>query len=65
VRFTWLRAVAFDQRFERKDARDLIYCVEHAPNGLDSAAAVFRKAAAGKHATVIRQSLSILRRRVA
>ena len=58
-----LKAFAFDQRFERKDAHDLIYCIEHAPDGLDSAAAAFREAAAGKHGAVIRESLLILRRR--
>ncbi|MEJ0094144.1 MAG: antitoxin [Methylocella sp.] len=34
VSFTCLKAFAFDQRFERKDAHDLIYCIEHAPRGL-------------------------------
>jgi len=63
VSFTCLKAFAFDQRFERKDAHDLIYCIEHAPDGLDSAAAAFREAAAGKHGAVIQESLSILRRR--
>ncbi len=33
VSFTCLKAFAFDQRFERKDAHDLIYCIEHAPDG--------------------------------
>lgn len=63
VSFACLKAFAFDQRFERKDAHDLIYCIEHAPDGLDSAAAAFREAAAGKHGAVIRESLLILRRR--
>lgn len=61
--FTCLKAFAFDQRFERKDAHDLVYCIEHAPDGLESAAAAFREAVAGKHGAVIRESLSILRRR--
>jgi len=63
VSFTCLKAFAFDQRFERKDAHDLIYCIEHAPGGLESAAAAFREATAGKHGEVIHESLSILRRR--
>jgi hypothetical protein len=63
VSFTCLKAFAFDQRFERKDAHDLLYCIEHAPDGLEGAAAAFRQAAAGKHGEVIRESLSILRRR--
>lgn len=63
VSFTCLKAFAFDQRFERKDAHDLAYCVEHAPEGLDSVAAMFREALAGKHGPVVREALSILRRR--
>jgi hypothetical protein len=39
VSFTCLKAFAFDQRFERKDAHDLTYCIEHAPEGLNSVAA--------------------------
>src|SRR5690606_4629555 len=31
ISFTCLKSFAFDQRFERKDAHDLIYCIEHAP----------------------------------
>lgn len=65
VSFTCLKAFAFDQRFERKDAHDLIYCIEHAPEGLEGAAAAFREAVAGKHGAVIRESLTILRRRFA
>lgn len=38
VSFTCLKAFAFDQRFERKDAHDLIYCLEHAPEGADTIA---------------------------
>lgn len=33
VSFTCLKSFAFDQRFERKDAHDLIYCIEHATEG--------------------------------
>lgn len=65
VSFTCLKAFAFDQRFERKDAHDLTYCIEHAPEGLEAVAAVFREALAGKHGPVVRESLSILRRRFA
>lgn len=65
VSFTCLKAFAFDQRFERKDAHDLTYCIEHAPDGLDSVVAGFREALAGKHGAVVRESLSILRRRFA
>jgi hypothetical protein len=63
VSFTCLKAFAFDQRFERKDAHDLVYCIEHAPAGLDAVVAAFGKALAGKHAAVTREALDILRRR--
>lgn len=63
VSFTCLKSFAFDQRFERKDAHDLIYCIEHAPEGIDEVAEVFRKERDGKHATVIQASLAILRNR--
>jgi hypothetical protein len=41
--FTCLKAFAFDQRNERKDAHDLVYCIEHSPEGPDAAAEAFRK----------------------
>ena len=63
VSFTCLKAFAFDQRFERKDAHDLIYCIEHAPDGLDAAAAAFRGAVAGRHSDVVKGCLGILARR--
>jgi hypothetical protein len=63
--FTCLKAFAFDQRNERKDAHDLVYCIEHAPEGLDVAAAGFRKAFETKHGDVVRAALAILRNRFA
>ncbi len=65
VSFTCLKAFAFDQRFERKDAHDLMYCIEHAERGLDGAAYMFREALGGKHGAVIWDCLSILRNRFA
>ena len=65
VSFTCLKAFAFDQRFERKDAHDLIYCIEHAEEGPDGAAQMFREALEGGHGAVIRDCLSILRNRFA
>lgn len=53
----------FDQRFERKDAHDLIYCIEHAPDGMDAVADAYRKERDGKHGAVIQASLAILRSR--
>lgn len=65
VSFTCLKAFAFDQRFERKDAHDLIYCIEHAPEGLDAVAEAFRRERGGKHGAVIQAALAILRKRFA
>ena len=65
VSFTCLKAFAFDQRFERKDAHDLVYCIEHTPEGLDSAAEMFRRALKGDHGAVIQDALEILRSRFA
>lgn len=65
VSFTCLKTFAFDQRFERKDAHDLIYCIEHTPQGLDAVVAAFGRALAGKHAAVVRDALDVLRRRFA
>ena len=65
VSFTCLKAFAFDQRFERKDAHDLIYCIEHAPGGIEVAAEAFRIELQGKHGEVIAESLAILRSRFA
>lgn len=62
VSFTCLKAFAFAQRNERKDAHDLIYCIEHAPDGLDTVAAAFRTALAGQHGAVIADALKILRK---
>jgi len=65
VSFTCLKAFAFDDRNERKDAHDLIYCIEHAPEGLDAVAENFRRELQGKHGAVIRESMQVLHRRFA
>jgi hypothetical protein len=65
VSFTCLKSFAFDQRFERKDAHDLIYCIEHTFEGLDAVADAFRKEREGKHGAVIQSALEILRQRFA
>ena len=65
VSFTCLKSFAFDQRFERKDAHDLIYCIEHATEGLDAVAAAFHRERSGKHGAVVEESLAILRNRFA
>ena len=51
--FTCLKSFAFDQRFERKDAHDLISCIENAPEGIEDVTAAFRKELAGTHSAVI------------
>ena len=63
VSFTCLKAFAFDDRSERKDAHDLIYCIEHAPAGPDRVAEMFRQALDGKHGAVIEDALAVLRKR--
>ena len=65
VSFTCLKAFAFDQRNERKDAHDLIYCLEHAPGRATAAKEQFRKELNGKHAETVRSALDILRKRFA
>ena len=63
VSFTCLKSFAFDQRFERKDAHDLIYCIEHAPEGREAVAEIFRAELRGKHGAVVQAALAILRSR--
>jgi len=65
VSFTCLKAFAFDQRFERKDAHDLVYCIEHTSEAPDAVAASFRPERGGKHGKVIEEALTILRKRFA
>lgn len=63
VSHTCLKAFAFDQRFERKDAHDLLYCVEHIEGGFEFAASELKSALAGKHAKAIQMALTILKTR--
>lgn len=65
VSFTCLKSFAFDQRFERKDAHDLIYCLEHAPEGAAAVAEAFRQSLEGKHRDVVKAALNILQSRFA
>jgi hypothetical protein len=65
VSFTCLKSFAFDQRNERKDAHDLVYCIEHAPVDINEVAETFRKERDGKHGAVIQAALAILRNRFA
>ena len=65
VSFTCLKAFAYDDRIERKDAHDLIYCIEWAPDGLDRVAEMFNEALTGEHRKVIQDALEVLRDRFA
>ena len=65
VAFTCLKAYAVDQRDERKDAHDLIYCLTHCEGGIDAAAEQFRAALEGKHKDVVREVLGLLTRHFA
>lgn len=63
VSFTCLKALALDQRGERKDAYDLVYCLEHASGSLEDKAAAFTRELEGQHAGVVTRCLDILRTR--
>lgn len=63
--FTCLKAFALNDRNERKDAHDLVYCIEHAPEGIDAAAELFRRELVGRHGEVVRAALGVLRSRFA
>ena len=65
VSFSCLKLLALEDRSERKDAHDLIYCIEHATSGLETIADRFRKECEGKHGAVVKTSLQILRKRFA
>jgi hypothetical protein len=63
VSFTCLKAFALDQRYERKDAHDLVYCIENCEGGTHAAAKAFRAALEGPHKEVIETALAILAKR--
>ena len=65
VSFTCLKVFAFGDRLERKDAHDLLYCIEHGSQSLDAVAEMFRTERAGKHGTVVQRGLESLRRHFA
>lgn len=60
VAFTCLKAFAFDHRRERKDAHDLVYCLEHGEGGLAGAIAKFQEALKGNDREVIGRALTLL-----
>jgi len=61
VAFTTLKAFAFAQRWERKDAHDLVYCLEHY-EPKDEAGPSFKRALEGKHGSAVNQALELLRK---
>ncbi len=63
VSHTCLKAFAFDHRFERKDAHDLIYCIEYIEGGIEFVTSQLRSALTGKHAKAIEKALNILMNR--
>jgi hypothetical protein len=65
VSFTCLKAIAYNDRQERKDAHDLIYCLEHVPQSSAEVSTMFKVALDGKHHKVIRHSIDLLRSRFA
>lgn len=65
VCFTCLKAFALDQRYERKDAHDLVYCIEHFEAGLDAVVEAFKAALTGKHRAPVEAALGILAKRFA
>jgi hypothetical protein len=65
VSFTCLKAYALTDRHDRKDAHDIVYCLENADGGIEAAAEKFKKALSGKHAAVVKEVLAILRKHFA
>jgi hypothetical protein len=65
VGFTCLKAIAYNDRQERKDAHDLVYCLEHVPQTLNDVASMFQNALNNKHRDVLLHSLTLLRNRFA
>lgn len=63
VSFTCLKAFAFDHRNARKDAHDLVYCLEHHSGELDAAIDAFKGALAGPHADAVQEALAKLKTR--
>jgi hypothetical protein len=64
VSFTCLKAFAFGDRAERKDAHDLVYCLEHHDaGGPESAAKLFVSRLDSGHREAMHKALDILRSR--
>jgi len=63
VSFICLKAIAYNDRQERKDAHDLVYCLEHVPRTLAEVAAMFHDAFNGQHRDVLELAITLIRSR--
>lgn len=63
VGFTCLKAFAFEQRNERKDAHDLVYCFEHMDGAPHKVIEKLANAKQSKHAAVVLKAIDILAKR--
>jgi hypothetical protein len=63
VSFICLKAIAYNDRHERKDAHDLVYCLEHVPQTLGEVAAMFQDALSGQHRDVLELALTLIQSR--
>lgn len=63
VCFVCLKAFAFDDRAEHKDAHDIVYCLEYLEGGVELAMGEFRQAAQGKHRDAVVEALRKLQSR--
>lgn len=61
--FLVLKSLAYEDRGERKDAHDLVYCLENVDGGTDAAAEHLARMADKGHKKLIERTLSILERR--
>lgn len=60
-----LKMLSYADRREGKDAHDLIYCLQHADEGIPAVAKKFCEALRGKHAETIHQALRLMQARFA
>jgi hypothetical protein len=62
VSFSTLKALAFADRAERKDAHDLIYCLQHFEGGMDAIVPRFRRALETRHKSSIQAGMQAIER---
>ncbi len=61
VAHSCLKMFAYADRREGKDAHDLVYCLQHAEQGMDRIAEQFREELGGKHAAAVKEALDLMR----